>query len=955
VCWVLQLFGPPVLPAPGGDLRWRRETRFRLLACLAVQARPVDRDQLAFTFWPDQPHEDARRHLRKTWFRLRGLPALTQAAPLQSDAATLAWTPASDLARWQDLLRQGDLRAAVALYRGPLLQGLDGGSPEFDRWLAFERERFARQQRAAVLDLLPALQPGEHTQALAWVDQLLEQDALDEAAAAARVQLLAASGQSAAARRFELDWGRQLRDELGVEPPALVRAAPAPLPAPAGVLGTPQYLTSFVGRRAELAAIAAWLAAAERGGERLLTLLGPPGSGKSRLAAEAVERLDAPGVARRLFVELDRLPPVTAADSPRHEAEFVMHLAGAAGLVLVEGEMALERLADALARPPTLLVLDNLEHRAADRAVLQRLLRVPTLRLLCTSRLRLDLDGEQLLELGGLRDDALPLFLARSGGSLPGPARADALRLCDLLQGQPLAIELAARQCRGLSPAELHERVTADLDTLRDDSPAAPPRQRSLRAAFDTSWRLLPAPLQQALLPLSVLRADFSRDAARAVAGVSDAALSALVGHSLLRTDPASGRLRWHPFVREFALARLAADGAAMAAVQQGHVAWFVHRLRLLDLREEHPSPAGLREAALEAENLVDAWHHALAHGRHDAWETLAEALALHYEIHARYREGAALLSACEGGSGSADRRRAAARVAVLRARLLHWLSNELADDVAAAAEAALEAAGDAAGLIGAWRVRAVVAWRRGSSTEALALFRRALALGERSGFEGKQAILLDGMGLALLYLGDAEGSRAAFERALALNERSGNGLQRVHNLINLSLDARARTPPQAMALARRALALAREIGFHHYVPHGLVTQAMAHLGAGDAAAARALALQAADITRRSGDSYVESWALARGLDLSWQDQDLGLVAQHLALAAEWLAAAGRQEAAAAVLATLRAQASLPDWLRRQTAALAAGLPATPARPDALAAQCHRMLGELAAHATPNP
>jgi tetratricopeptide (TPR) repeat protein len=424
--------------------------------------------------------------------------------------------------------------------------------------------------------------------------------------------------------------------------------------------------------------------------------------------------------------------------------------------------------------------------------------------------------------------------------------------------------------------------------------------------------------------------------------------------------------------VRSFAIDRLACDAGAWTELRLRHASHFARLVQTLDLREEHPDPAALRQAALEIENLVDAWRHAVALGRPALWEPLAEALALHFEIHARYREGAEVLALCPlaAADAAAPQQRAAARVAVLRARLLHWADNDRADQLALAAAQICDRVDDDAGRIAAWRVRAVIAWRRGDATSAITIYRRALALCDSSGHAGKQAMLLDGLGLALIHAGDADASHAAFSRALELNEASGNGLQRVHNLVNLALDTQVRSPPQAMALARRALALAEEIGFDHYIPHCLTTLALAHLAAGDAVASRRLAGRAVAITHQSGDTYIESWAqaalaracladglwvdaanaLVRGLDVSWRQRELGLVTQHLALAAEWLLQRGRFAAAHAVVHTLLAEAAVPSWLRHSLQALQARLPqaADAPRRQTLAALLHQLLGELA-------
>ena len=989
---LLQLFGQPILRSPGGEFRLRRQQRFRLLAYVAAQGHPVDRDLLGAVFWPDAPPGVARRNLRKTWFDLKQLPQLQGAAALQADATTLAWTGDSDLARFQAQLQAGNTRAAIELCSGPLMQGMDGGSDEFQRWLDSERERLTAMFRAVLLPLLPTLPVADRTGALTWVEQLLVADPLDEDAVRAKARLLVAVGRSAAARRCHARWRRQLQAEVGVDAgpdlrafldvdsPAAVTARPAAA-TPASGAQAPAYLSAFVGRGAELRALQTLFVA----GERLVTLLGPPGCGKTRLAAVAFERLLLPGTRRRWFVELDRLPAGCG-------DQFTMHVAAAVGLRLTESERAHELLASFLATEPTLLVLDNFEHRQADVPLLRRLMRSPHVRVLATSTVRLGVQGECVFALAGLStgqspgrpdpptpqiqpidNEALRLFEARCGQAFEGPARSSATALCALLEGQPLAIEMAAASCRLLPPAELHRRLLADLSALAGADDGQPPRQRSLRAAFQAGWQLLDHGLRQALLHLSVLRADFSRAAARAVADVDDATLLALIDHSLLRADVPGERLRWHPFVRRFALDKLATDAGALAQAQLRHAVFYADWLAGLDLREEHPDPEALLQARADIDNVVDAWRHALLLRRYESWETLAEVLALHYEIGARYGEGGAVLAECAASTSAGSvpaSERAAARVVVMQARLLHWTRIDDADRLAAQALAVFERLDDAAGRIAAWRVHAVIAWRRGDTTRALTLFRQALALCDRSGHGGKRAMLLDGLGLALVHRGENDASRTAFAEALEINERTGNGLQRVHNLVNLALDALATAPAQASALARRALTLTRETGFQHYEPHCLTALALAQIAEGNAQGGRSLAEQAVALTRQSGDSYIESWALAalargcladqsldaaadalsRGLKLSWAGRDEALAAQHLALAAQWCLLRGRHGAARVLMVSLLEVSALPAWLRLWLEELGGTrLPpaAQPMPSMTLASLVHATLGEL--------
>jgi hypothetical protein len=513
--------------------------------------------------------------------------------------------------------------------------------------------------------------------------------------------------------------------------------------------------------------------------------------------------------------------------------------------------------------------------------------------------------------------EALQLFRQRCPGLAPS-ARADADQLCRLLHGQPLAIELAARTCRSLAPAELLRTLRDDLAQLAAHAPDLPPRQRSLRASFEAHWLQLPAGLRRVAARLTVLQADFSPFTARAVAAASDADLAALCDHHALRPSAGGQRLHWHPFLREVSQSLLAADPRLQAehqAARQALVQHFASQLRRLGADETRPHRATLRYLADEAANLTAAFGQALALRDVQAQRTLAEALTLHHEFQARCLQGAAVLEPCNDP-----------QVTLLRARLLHWAAPAEAEAVAAPAHAQLQATGDKAGLVAAARVRALIAWRRGALAEAEAGCRDALARLD-AGAWAMRAILLDVLGLVHQSQGDSDSARAAFAEALALNDAIGNELQAVQNLINLALEARTLEPVRACALAARALALCQEIGFSHYEPHAQVALSLALTASGQASAGLAAVDAALALTRSSGDLYAECWA---GLAL-----------------AQARAATGDEPGARAACAAALAQAlRLGDASLMAQHLAQAGLQAHPGQP--LGQQVHEALGLLA-------
>lgn len=233
-----------------------------------------------------------------------------------------------------------------------------------------------------------------------------------------------------------------------------------------------------------------------------------------------------------------------------------------------------------------LLVLDNFEHLLADLSLIRELLaHSPGVKLLVTSREPLNLQAEHLFDLQGLpvpaqaggveASDAVKLFVQSARQRQPEFALDDAnspvvSRICTLVGGLPLALELAAGWLRVLSPEDIAREIETGIDVLKTNTRDLPERHRSIRAVFDHSWALLTEAEQTVLRKLSVFRGGFNREAALEVAGASLHVLASLVDRSLLRTGP-DGRYRRHPLVIQYAQERLAEDAEEKArAVLRG-------------------------------------------------------------------------------------------------------------------------------------------------------------------------------------------------------------------------------------------------------------------------------------------------------------------------------------------------------------------------------------------------
>jgi predicted ATPase/class 3 adenylate cyclase len=339
-----------------------------------------------------------------------------------------------------------------------------------------------------------------------------------------------------------------------------------------GMKGLPSPGTSFVGRAMELEAIDGLLEDPEC---RLLTLVGPGGVGKTRLALEAAAR------------RIERYPhgvhfvPLVSVAAP----EFLAPAVAESIQFPLSGYLEPEELLDYLSERSTLLVLDNFEHLVDGSGLLGELIeRAPGVELLTTSRERLnvqsewvyDVEGLGLAENGNGGSGALRLFAERAAQAKPDfvldeDERAQALRVCRLVAGMPLGIELAASWVSMLSCGEIADEIERNVDFLATSMRDVPERHRSLRAAFDQSWRLLSDAQRVTFAQLSVFRGGFDREAAVAVAGADLRLLSELVSKSLVRRSD-FGRFELHELLRQYAADRLAAESAdAFASTRERH------------------------------------------------------------------------------------------------------------------------------------------------------------------------------------------------------------------------------------------------------------------------------------------------------------------------------------------------------------------------------------------------
>ena len=447
-------------------------------------------------------------------------------------------------------------------------------------------------------------------------------------------------------------YNRQIYQKLGVhsrtQAIASIRELDLPdEPPPAAKHTLPIQDTVFIGREQELATIQERLADPSC---RLLTLLGPGGIGKTRLAIEAARR------------QLARYPdgvyfvPLAPVQSP----EFVVQaLADGIGLTLANHRDALEQVAEYLHKKRLLLLIDSFEHLLEAAYLLGDVLaRSSTVKLLVTSRERLRLKEEWVFDVQGLRYpveerlgqegtrlsdyEAGQLFLwtaqrARADFIPDEEDQAHMARICRLVGGMPLAVELAASWVRLLPCAEIAAGIAHDLDMLTAVWRNVPERHRSIQAVLDHSWKLLEPEEQEAFRRLAVFAGNFGREAAAAVAGTSLTMLLSLVDKSFLRRiDP--DQFNIHELVKQYGSEKLKADPEVWRATQLRHCRYYA---AFLGKRMNAPD-AG--QYLGEIERLFDdvqmAWRFAVQNRLLAEIQQLAAGFQVYYQLHSWYRAG---------------------------------------------------------------------------------------------------------------------------------------------------------------------------------------------------------------------------------------------------------------------------------------------------------------------------
>ncbi len=835
-----------------------------LLAYLAIEG-PRDRRFLAELFW--RRASDPRQSLSVALSQIREGAAGAVVAERHHVAAHVD-TDVADLRR---ALREGRSDLALDLYRGPFLAGLDLElGLELEEWLYGTRESLAAGVRGELLaaaeaaagrdDLVGAVIRAEEALDLPGAP-LPEDDDLR------RLHRLLLAAESDRAGQVE-----EQAAELGVEDlPTSPEAARTGLREIADRSGRPPptnlpaRTTSFVGQEDQVRRLGAQAVVGER---RLLTLVGPPGVGKTRLALEVAHSLHE----RESFRDGVFFVPLAGVAAPERVPAKIAEALELGGLGRQTG---LEALRTRLRSREILVVLDNFEHLlAASRDVADLLRSCPGLTVLATSRAPLQLTMEREVtvtplaaegeggsgEGTGEQPPALALFAERARAVRPefemdGDSRRAVAEICRRLDGLPLAIELAAARVKIFSARSLAERLDRRFELLEGGARDRPSRHQTLNAAIDWSHDLLAEGERVLFRRLAVFHGGFREEAARGVVerlgGSGDAVastLASLVGQSLLVCDPAAGsepRFSMLETLREYGLGRLGEAGEREEALR-------AHAEEMLALAERAAPhlPAGpeqgrwLQRLRRSHDDLRAALAWMEARGEAELGLRLATALWRFWAASGHLVEGAEQLE-----------------------RLLR---------LPAASKAT-------AGRAAALKALATVRHEIGDFVEAKPLLEESLAIWRELGdSEGRAAALVD-LGWVELWLGDAGRGRELSEESLHAYRELGDLRGQALALNNLGFVASLLGDfEEAGDHFGRSLDLRRRIGDRRGEGFQLANLAWAMVEEGEPARGRRLAAEAHEILRELGDEQLSAWALRmRGL-AALEAGDAGDAERHL-------------------------------------------------------------------------
>ena len=628
-----------------------------ILVYLAMRGGMCNRNVLATLFWPENPESQAMTSLRVALSLLHR--ELKDYLEVTHDV--IGMKPGAnvylDVTDLEGKLECGEVEQALDVYQGDFLQGFHiRDCLEFEDWCRLQQERVNKLVTNGLhAAISQAIETEDFQQGQAFARRLLEIDPLDEQAHRKCMLLYVLDGQRAHAVEQYEKCKDILQAELGVEPSQetqslymqiLKGAKPRSDTALISVFNLPVPQTSFIGRERELAQIVPLMSAPTC---RLLTLTGPGGIGKTRLAMRLVTKCFQNYSDGTYFVPLEGI------SSP----DYLVHaIADAIQFKIDSLETQLDakhQLLDYLKSRSILLVLDGFEHLVICARLLSEILgHTSHVKILVTSRQKLDLLGEWIFPVIGLpvpqnpgemlQEDssAFRLFIERAKQANIEFRSSEAdrrciTRICWLVAGMPLGIELAAAWTPVLSLEEISEEIQNNLDFLSSAKRDVDDKHHSLRAAFDGSWQLLDETQRDVFCTLSIFQGGFDWEAALGVARVNIGQVTSIMDRSMLNRDH-TGRFFMHGLLRQYGIEKLKATSLTWEEISNQHCLYYTQFLiqRESNLLGDQMYIAS-DEVRKEMDNIRFAVHWAVVHWESDSVRKILVGLLAFYAMYGWY------------------------------------------------------------------------------------------------------------------------------------------------------------------------------------------------------------------------------------------------------------------------------------------------------------------------------
>lgn len=831
-----------------------------LLIYLAMTARPQSREILATLFWPNSDTTRAKASLRRA---LTDIKKNIGPQWLHSDRKTV-WLEQThlhvDVHHFQNLVTNSTDYAqqtqAAQLYRSDFLHGFSiKNCYEFDEWQYFETENL-RQTYAQLLDhiIINGLETQRFSETIPFARQRLALDTLHEPAHLHLMQLYAAAGEKTSALRQFSDCQQVLQDELGVEPmPAIValhqqiltavlpkppqtQTRPEPTPTPNNLLADS---TTFIGRQKELNDLQDLLAQPQA---RLISIIGLGGMGKTRLGLTAARQHTKQFPDGVWFIDL----------APLQSGQFLLTTIANAIKFSFHGTTNIkQQLFTHLHNKHLLLLIDNFEHLIESAPLLSELIQnTQHTKLLITSRQALDLHGEWVYQLDGLsypkhilpldntptaqlllaqpamNYSAVQLFAQRARQASLKFSFAEnepcVLRICQLTEGMPLALELASAWIRLLSCTQIVKEIEKGLKILSTTQRNVAERHRSIWAVFESSWLLLNQTEQRLLAKLSVFRGSFTWDAVEQVTEAPLFTFFSLLNKSLIRT-PSTGRYNLHELLRQFAATKLEEMEVDPAGINQRHTTHYTNWLHTQEPKlYGQKQTQALNQVANELDNIYQAWLHASQQGNLKALAQSTHTLYSFHTIRSLNEQGNQLfqyaINHIEPHLTIATPQESAilVRMLVRQADFLYLTGrtqsaeNLFQESLERATALSLEEE-----LETAYRKLGLMAHLRGDFRKAQEMLNKALPLADKNNNLHTQGYSFMVTGAVALALGNYDKAEQMHQKSLSLYQQVKHDFGIIHSLRFLGTVAiRKHNYDEAHQFSQQSLDIARSISF---------------------------------------------------------------------------------------------------------------------------------------------